>query len=321
VIGRAWAALLRLLALTEPGTSLAAVRILVGACVVRTVLAVVWAGALPVVWVDLAHGGYRPLGEVGWLVAALGGATPAVVGGLAAASMLGGAAVALGVGGPVGARVVSFATLQVFKALVELNSHAGGSYDELLENALWLLTLAGPTGTWSWECRRRTGRWWSDAQVAVWPRLLVVYQVVLMYGSTGAQKLSHHWVPGGELSALYYILQQPTWQHADLRWVAWLYPATQVATLVSWLWEVSAPLWLLAVFGQLGQLPARWGERLGRWRVRDGYVVIGVVFHLGVAALLDIGSFTWASLALYPAFFGGAEWRRLTDVAPPANPR
>lgn len=321
MIGRPWAAMLRLVDRTEPGTSLAAVRILVGAGVVRTVLAVVWAGALPVVWVDQAHGGYRPLGEVGWLVSALGGASVEVVMSLVFVAMIGGAAVALGVGGPVVARLIGFGTLQVFKAVVELNSHAGGSYDELLENALWLLTLAGPTGTWSLECRRRTGRWWSDQPVAVWPRLLIVYQAVLMYGSTGVQKLSDHWVPGGELSALYYILQQPTWQHADLRWVAWVYPVTQVATLTSWLWEVTAPLWLLSVFAQLGQVPGRLGEGLVRWRVRDAYVVVGVVFHLGVAALLDIGSFTWASLALYPAFFGGAEWRRLTDVGLPASRR
>ena len=179
--------MLRLVDRTEPGTSLAAVRILVGAGVVRTVLAVVWAGALPVVWVDQAHGGYRPLGEVGWLVSALGGASVEVVMSLVFVAMIGGAAVALGVGGPVVARLIGFGTLQVFKAVVELNSHAGGSYDELLENALWLLTLAGPTGTWSLECRRRTGRWWSDQPVAVWPRLLIVYQAVLMDGSTACR--------------------------------------------------------------------------------------------------------------------------------------
>ncbi len=305
-------------AVREGGVAVALWRVVVGVAVARTLLAVAWAGAVPLVWWDAADGGYRDLGHGPWLVAALGGPTPLVVGALWTMAVVGGLWVAVGLGGPVLARVVSFGTLTAFQAVTDLNSHAGGSYDELLLNQLWLLTLLGPTGTGSLECRLEHGSWTSSAQVARWPRLLVVFQAVLMYTTTGLQKLSVHWVPGGDLSALYYILQQPTWQHADHAWVAWFYPVTQVGTLVSWLWEVTAPLWGLAVWAEEPDAPlGRLGAWLRRWRVRDVYAGVGVTFHLGVAALLDIGSFTWASLALYTAFFAPSWWSAALDLDPP----
>jgi hypothetical protein len=316
-VRRAWGAFVRACAAREGGVASAIWRVAVGVAVARTLLAVAWAGAVPLVWWDAADGGYRDLGHGPWLVAALGGPTPGVVGALWMTGVVGGVLVALGLGGPVLARALSFATLTAFQAVTDLNSHAGGSYDELLLNQLWLLTLLGPTGTGSLECRLEHGSWTSHAQVARWPRLLGVFQAVLMYTTTGLQKLSVHWVPGGDLSALYYILQQPTWQHADHAWVAWLYPLTQLGTLASWTWEVSAPLWGLAVLAEEPGAPlGRLGAWLRRWRARDVYLAVGLAFHLGIAALLDIGSFTWASLALYATFFSPGTWARALALDP-----
>jgi hypothetical protein len=306
---RAWQRLVRGLERTESGASMAVVRVLTGACVIRTVLAVWWAGAFDIVWQDAAQGGYRRIAKGPFLVEWLGGPDAGLTWALFLVTLGAAALVTAGVGGPILYRLLVFTTLQAFTGLVDLNPHAGGSYDELLENVLWLLCLLGPTRTWSVDCRLQTGRWASDAPVMFWPRLLVVFQAVLMYATTGLQKVSFHWVPGGDLSALYYILQQPTWQHRDNSWVAWVYPLTQIGTLVTWTWEVGAPLWGLAF---IASVTGRW-PRLVRWRVREVFFALGLLFHLTVALMMDIGSFTWASLCLYPAFVHPHEWRALWD--------
>ncbi len=306
----AWSRLVDWMDTPESGTSLALVRILTGGVVLRTIGAVWWSGVTQAIWYDAAHGGIRDLGRGNFLMKMLGGPTPERVDGMMALTMLLGLGVLLGMGGPIASRVIAFATMQCFMSLADLNGHAGGSYDELITNLLWLLVLAGPTKTLSLESLRTTGSWTSGRSLARWTRLLVVFQAIVMYATTGWQKVSAHWVPGGDLSALYYILQQPTWQHFDHSWVAWVYPLTQVGTIVSWLWEVTAPLWLLAFVVSLGQ----GGGRIGRWlrllHVREGYLVVGMIFHVGVAAMMNIGPFTWASLCLYPAFIHPWEWER-----------
>ena len=61
--------------------------------------------------------------------------------------------------------------------------------DRLLTNALWLLVLSRSTATLSLDCRLRTGQWVSSVLVPAWPRYLALYQLVLVYGTTGLQKL------------------------------------------------------------------------------------------------------------------------------------
>jgi hypothetical protein len=126
-----------------------------------------------------------------------------------------------------------------------------------------------------------------------------------MYWTTGLQKLSTHWVPGGDLGALYYILQQPTWQRVDMAWLAPWFPLTQVATLVSWLWEVSIPLWAVALV-QRARGRGGWLDRL--WVV-ETYAVVGIAVHLAVTLMLEVGPFSWVSLAFYVALWPEL-WRR-----------
>ena len=306
-----WASIVARLDAREVGTSVGISRVLIGACLVRTVLAVWWAGAMPLVWYGEADGGYRDLGAGPALVRLLGGPSVELTNTLFGLTVLGGALISLGVGGEVVSRLIAFGTLQVFTGLVDLNTQGGGSFDELLENMLWLLVLQGPTRTLSLDCRLRTGRWTSQEQVLAFPRYLMVYQAVLMCTTTGWQKVSTHWVPGGDLGALYYILQQPTWQRRDLSFLAWLYPLIQLMTLVTWLWEVFAPVWLFAFANSLGAWP-RWSW-LTTLRVRWIYMALGMTFHVLIAATLDVGSFSWASLCLYPAFIHPWEWRGSGD--------
>ena len=306
-----WAAFLDV---REVGTSIALVRVLVATCVLRTLGSVWWSGVYGAAWADHANGGWRQHLDSDPLWRLLGGFDPSTRDGLAIAAVVSAALLALGVGGEIVARLIALLCLQSFMALGDLNGHAAGSYDSLITNSLWLLVLAGPSRTLSVECRTSTGAWTSERTVMRWPRFLIVVQAVVMYGTTGWQKLSDHWVPGGDLGALWYIEQQPTWQLHDMRWLAPLYPLTQAATLLTWLWEVTAPVWLMAWLAEADPTSVGWFARwLRRLRARDVYLVLGVVFHSLVAVTMQIGPFSWASMALYPAFIHPQEWARITS--------
>ncbi|MBA2321844.1 MAG: hypothetical protein H0V89_11910, partial [Deltaproteobacteria bacterium] len=90
------------------------------------------------------------------------------------------------------------------------------------------------------------------------------------------------------------------------------YTLTRIGTTTSWLWEVTAPLWLLAWAASLPG--ARWGGWLVRGRVREIYAAIGLVLHLAVLIVMDVGPFSWTSLAFYAAVVHPWEWEDL--IAP-----
>lgn len=295
-----WGRWVALLERREPGTSLALFRIAVGLCVIWSIGSVVRADLIDVIWVDRAYGGYRSLGDGDRLLALLGGPRPEVIWPMTWACLAGAAALVLGLGG----RLTALIVLQLFLPLSDANSHAGGSDDPLLSNALWLLVLARSTATLSLDCRLRTGRWTSPEQVPSWPRWLAIVQLFLMYGSTGLQKLSASWTPGGGFSALYYILQQPTWQRGDMSWAAQVYPLTQLATALTWTWEVGAPLWLLAFwFRYTRDRPGRLRALCNRVDLRSIMAGIGLVLHLGILSLMEVGPFSLVALSFYTCLY------------------
>lgn len=294
----------------EGGEALAALRLSMGTAALWTALHN-WPVA-KMVWTDVAYEGYRKLPEGPWLTEWLGGTTPEVVGGLMITTVVS----ALFIIGGVAPRLAALVYLQAHMALNDINGHSGGSYDELLSNVMWILVFANSHATWSLTCLARTGRF-SDrsAQVLAWPRYLILLQLIVMYTSTGLQKVSAHWIPFGDLGALYYILQQPSWAHwPDMTWLAWWFPVTQAMTLSVWLFEVAAPLLIVALWARSSRTRAgplrRW---LTRIRYRDLFALYGVGMHIGIHALMAVGPFSIISLGMYPSLWHADEWRRLSD--------
>jgi hypothetical protein len=300
----AWVRWVSLLAEREPATSLALFRIACGLCVLGSIGSVAAHGLVPVLWLGPADGGYTtPMG--GWLFRLLGGVSPATVWFVVALTLLAGLATAAGLGG----RLAPFVALQGHLSLTGLNPDAVGGYDWLLTNALWLLVLSCSTATLSLDCRLRTGMWRSDEPVPAWPRYLAIYQIVLVYWSTGLHKLSAAWTPFGGFSALYYILQEPNWQRWDMHRLAWVYPLTQVATAVSWLWEVTAPLLLLALwYRRTAERPGRLRAFCNRIPLRRAWIAIGLCVHLGILVFMNVGPFSWVALSYYVCLFRPEEW-------------
>jgi hypothetical protein len=303
-----WGRWVALLAEREAGTSLVLFRIGCGCTVLWSVGSVALSGMVPVLWLGPADGGFATAGDGAWPFRWLGGVTPATVWPAVAVTLLAGLLLVLGGGG----RLTALVALQSYMALTGLNTNAIGAYDWLLTNALWLLVLGRSTATLSLDCRLRTGRWRSAELVSAWPRYLAVYQIVLVYWSTGMHKLSRAWTPADGFSALYYILQEPTWQRWDMTWLAHVYPLTQFATATTWLWEVTAPLLLLVLwYRRTRDRPGRLRALCNRLPLRGLWVAAGVSMHVGILLLMDVGPFSLAALSYYPCLFHPDEWHWL----------
>ena len=295
-----WRRIVELTSAQEDGLSFALFRVLIGACLIATVMTVIVHGLVPIIWIDRDWGGYRTLGDRSWLITLLGGPRPEAVWGVIAVALSAGLALMVGIGG----RFTAFVASQSWMALSVLNGHCGGSYDELLTNALWLLVLGPNSRTLSLDARIATGRWLRADPIGKWARYLVVFQLVVVYCSTGSQKLSAYWTPVGGYSALYYILQQPSWQLRDMSFLAYVYPLTQLATAMTWLWEISSPLLLVSMW--LRADPERGGRVrrfLARLDYRIPFCIIGLGMHIGIELSMNVGPFSFIALSYYVALW------------------
>jgi hypothetical protein len=302
-----WAAWVALLSRQEAGTTLALFRIATALVVLYSLMSIAAAGLVEVLWVDEAYGGYRSLPTNRWVLRALGGANPSAIWALWSISFVGAVAMLAGLGGrgPIAALVLAY------PPLATVNGDASGGYDLMIGTALFLLLLGRANATLSIDCRRSTGHWTSDELVMAWPRYIVVFQLVIIYTSTGLHKLSADWVPGGGQAALYWVFQDPTWNRYDIRELAatW-YGVTQVATLVTWCWEVGTVA-MLAVFyfRYTADRPGRVRAAFNRFDLRKPWALVGVGLHIGILILLEVGPFSWISLSYYLCLWSPDEIR------------
>jgi hypothetical protein len=294
---RAWRGWVELLSRKERGTNFAMFRIAVAGVILYSLLSVGLHGLVPVLWVDAAYGGCSKLGSGGLVPSLLGGPTPTVAWTLYAIAFSCASAMLLGAGGRV---PIAFLALS-YTPLATINPEAYGGYDLMIGNAVWMLLLGDANATLSLDCRRRTGRWTSDALVSAWPRYVIVFQLVTIYTCTGLHKLSADWVPGGPHAALYWVFQDPTWNRFDLRELsARFYVLTQIGTAATWWWEVTSVLMLLVLwFRYTADRPGRIRAAFNRFDLRKPWAAIGVALHFGILVLLNVGPFSLISLAYY----------------------
>lgn len=302
----AWSRWVAFLGEREEAHALAAARVIAGTTLAWHLASTWLAGVPEAVWVGARHGGYFRVDET-WISWA-GGATPGVVGTMVAVTCLAGVLLALGAF----TRIAAVVAWLGFARLCDLNWQTGGSSDELLVNVLFLLMLSGCGNAWSVDAWRRG----EERDTPAWPRRVLVLQLVIVYFATALQKVSSSWVPGGPLDALWYILQQPTWQKHDWRWLAPLFPLTRLATLVTWLFEMLSPLLLVALWlRRTADRGGRLRAAFAKVRFRSSYLALGFVLHLGIWATLEVGPFLGGILALYASCFRPAEWRAASAAA------
>jgi hypothetical protein len=203
--------------------------------------------------------------------------------------------------------------------------------DLMLRNVLLILVFSSCAKTWSVDAWRETGSWNGDGRhQPAWPRHLLILQLALMYFVAGIAKGSIYWTPMGEYAALYILLQDPAVARMDFAWIEAIYPLTQAATLLTILWEYSAPILLLFYwFRFTADRPGRFRAFCNRWPVIPMWLSVGVTFHVMIAATLELGIFPWAMLSLYPCFvhpgllgrwLHDRQWTALLPAAPPGSP-
>jgi hypothetical protein len=116
-------------------------------------------------------------------------------------------------------------------------------------------------------------------------------QLCVIYLTTGLHKvLGDMWLDG---SALFYVLNDVSttrWSFASLPLP---YALTRVMTYGALGFELTFPLSVL------------WS------RARTFTLAAGVLFHLGIHAMLQVGWFSFYMLALYVAWVDAGVWRRL----------
>jgi len=294
---------------TESAWLQALLRMLFGAAVVYCISDMVALDLVRVLWLGPESGGIsRPNGSM-WLVGAVGGPDAAHVWALVVGCGLAGALTVVGLGG----RWVPLVTALLYYAVRSLNPPVTGGYDALMVNALFYIGLGRPTATCSVDAFLRR-RWWRapDARVPSWPRYLLAFQVIILYTATGLKKGSVVWSPADGYTALYYIFMDPTWRRFEPDFLRWALPLSRVGTAITWHWEQSAPILLLAAYFRHTEGP-RWWLRsfFERFDVRLPWLAIGLALHIGILLSMNVGPFSWVSLAFYPALFGPDELERL----------
>jgi hypothetical protein len=290
----------------EPPTCLALIRILIGLVVVCDLVTLAAHGAISWLWAPIEAGGVVAWSEAAaplfyrLLPPTAGSATLLWAGLLLSA-------IGVAAGCFTRASVLAHVVFSVQAALI--NASADRAIDRLIRMVLLILLLSPCAAVWSVDAKRATGSFRGDASPApAWPRYLIFVQLVITYFGAGLAKGGTHWYPWGGYNALYLTLRDPILSSVEPRWLdsRLSHFMTQLATAVTHLWELGAPLLLLAaLYRRTSDRPGRRILRriFLRVPVREIYVAVGVVFHLSLAFTLRLGIFPFAMLACFPAFF------------------
>lgn len=278
-----WARWVELWDRREPATALALVRIAASIVLLVDYLWVAKLGMVHAMW-SPAPAGYAASDAVMWygvVVAAL-------------------ACTALGAATPLACIVFAYASARLSWAAPD---GEGGS-DMLMRVVFPILALSRCNARWSIDAwlMRRLGRPFAD-EVPAWPRYLIMLQLVWMYFSGGQNKANAAWGPLGGFTALANSLMDPGPGRLPVGLVVALYPLWRVGTALTMAFELGAPVYLIAY--------------AKNWRrVRWVWIGLGLMFEIGIAVGLKLGSFPYAMLALYPVLLRPEELQCLNTRAP-----
>ncbi len=304
-----WQSFVALMAHREAPTALAWVRIAVGLVVLQSFFEMWRTDSYFLVLSDRVTGeGFRSFAGTHWLLDLVGGTSTEGLTRLGLLVGVGAIATVLGLGGPLGPLL----TLQACLALFVIHPASGGGHDRVITNALWLLVLSPASRTLSLDSLITTGKLQDLRPRPAWARYLIIVQLAVIYGTTGMQKLGSDWFPWGDYRAIYLALLVPAWSRWDLgALLGQAYPLTQLGTAVTWWWEVTWPVVLLAFwFRKSREQPGKLRAIFNRLDLRWAYAVIGVGMHTTVWVLMELGPFSAIMLALYPALWHPDELRR-----------
>jgi hypothetical protein len=298
----------------EGPESLALLRITFAAALLLNLLEQVFAGMVLELYATPEQGGVFPFAPPGrntpLSLFNLLTPSPAVVWGLILTQFV--AAILLMLG--LYSRLAAVACFVIQVTLTERMTIWAFGGDNVFRVFLYLMVLTPGGAAWSLDARWR-GKGRPD--VPCWPRRLFVFQLAVVYVCTGAMKIGSTWSFMGDWSALYLALNLPGIARWPGDWAAWVYPLTQVGTFVSKWWEVT---FFLVPLSMRQRRRKEEGKKLGpvrrllaRWDLRKPYIVLGILFHVSLTVLMDLGMFSVAMLSLYPCLLKPKEARRVLE--------
>jgi hypothetical protein len=148
--------------------------------------------------------------------------------------------------------------------------------DRILRCALLFLLFSKADEIWAWNSKPRAAR------VPAWPAHGIQFLLVIVYMSAGISKLAQqpNWMAIDGMPVLYRIMTDPLASNLDPADWTWAYPLFRFGGWSTIVLEVGAFLIL-----------TRWCH----W-----WAIGGALMHLGIAATMTLGMFSWGMLALYP---------------------
>lgn len=169
--------------------------------------------------------------------------------------------------------------------------------DDTLQVGLFFLMLSPCGKALSLDARRT---WRTPVVVPPWSQRLLQIQLAVIYFTTGLVKLigegiGESGLPEGtwwDGSSVHYALNyvtMPRWSYAQLPVPFW---ATAALTYVSVWWEALFPLLVLVR------------------RTRPWALAFGLVFHLGIWLTIEVGWFSFYTLAFYAVWVPERFWAR-----------
>ena len=183
--------------------------------------------------------------------------------------------------------------------------------DDTLQCGIFLLLLS-PCGKAlsldAWLRRRRTGDA-GPAWVLPWSIRVLEIQLCLIYLTTGIAKLAgdgklgaYYWPMGTwwDGTAIHYVLNYVTmsrWSFAQLPLPYW---CTAILTYTSLLWEIGFTFLVM--------------DRRTRWAA----LWFGLLFHLGIYLTIEVGWFSFYTMAFYAVWVPEWFWARFDRV--PGSP-
>ena len=278
---RAWTALVRFLHRPVDSRPLALVRIFVCLALVLDLLRVAQLGLVGTYYVPAELGGLSTFRDDAFVLDDLLGPywDPATSGPLLFWVSL--VLLLFPLAGVGGWPMVLVAVL-VYAQLGHLYPPGDRGVDRILRTVLLVLAFSGADRRFSLSRRPRLDT------LAAWPSDLLRFFLVLVYLAAGLGKLMQtwNWLAASGPAVLYRIMGDPL--ASDVPATA-LKPAMGLLRVGGWgtiVLELSAPLILTPI--------CRY------------WAIFGALMHLGIAATMVLGMFSWGMLALYPVLF--APW-------------
>jgi len=174
----------------------------------------------------------------------------------------------------------------------------------------WLMVLTPGGATWSLDSWMRGH---PLADVPAWPRRLWMAQLAIIYTQAGLVKLGTMWSFIDGWSAFYLAVNVPGIARRSGEWAAYVYPMTQIGTLISSWWELT--FFILPINQFLRRRERRCNifmRVLCQCDLRKIYLPLGILMHITIWITLDVGLFGLAMLCPYLSYLTPKEIRSLT---------